>query len=105
MPKIKIDEVEYNTEDLSDNGKAQLASLRSSSSLSATHNKHSYTHTHTQMLGHADVHADSGDKLPLQGSQSLRYCGKASYNFAISLCLALRAAEDGKVAPLRSRLM
>ena len=28
MPKIKIDEVEYNTEDLSDNGKAQLASLQ-----------------------------------------------------------------------------
>ena len=28
MPKITIDEVEYNTEDLSDNGKAQLASLQ-----------------------------------------------------------------------------
>lgn len=28
MPKIKIDDMEYNTEDLSDNGKAQLASLQ-----------------------------------------------------------------------------
>ena len=28
MPKIKVDGVEYNTEDLSDNGKAQLASLQ-----------------------------------------------------------------------------
>ena len=28
MPKIKIAELEYNTEDLSDNGKAQLASLQ-----------------------------------------------------------------------------
>ena len=28
MPKITIDEVEYNTEDLSENGKAQLASLQ-----------------------------------------------------------------------------
>ena len=28
MPKITIDKVEYNTEDLSDNGKAQLASLQ-----------------------------------------------------------------------------
>ena len=28
MPKIKIDDLEYNTEDLSDNGKAQLASLQ-----------------------------------------------------------------------------
>lgn len=28
MPKIKVDEVEYNTEDLTDNGKAQLASLQ-----------------------------------------------------------------------------
>ena len=28
MPKITIDDVEYNTEDLSDNGKAQLASLQ-----------------------------------------------------------------------------
>ena len=28
MPKIKVDEIEYNTEDLSDNGKAQLASLQ-----------------------------------------------------------------------------
>jgi hypothetical protein len=28
MPKIKIDDIEYNTEDLSDNGKAQLASLQ-----------------------------------------------------------------------------
>jgi hypothetical protein len=28
MPKIKIGELEYNTEDLSDNGKAQLASLQ-----------------------------------------------------------------------------
>ena len=28
MPKITIDEVEYNTEDLTDNGKAQLASLQ-----------------------------------------------------------------------------
>ena len=28
MPKFIIDEIEYNTEDLSDNGKAQLASLQ-----------------------------------------------------------------------------
>lgn len=28
MPKITLDGVEYNTEDLSDNGKAQLASLQ-----------------------------------------------------------------------------
>ena len=28
MPKITIDNIEYNTEDLSDNGKAQLASLQ-----------------------------------------------------------------------------
>ena len=28
MPKITIDKVEYNTEDLSENGKAQLASLQ-----------------------------------------------------------------------------
>jgi hypothetical protein len=28
MPKIKVDEIEYNTEDLSDNGKAQVASLQ-----------------------------------------------------------------------------
>jgi hypothetical protein len=28
MPKIKVGEMEYNTEDLSDNGKAQLASLQ-----------------------------------------------------------------------------
>ena len=28
MPKITIDGVDYNTEDLSDNGKAQLASLQ-----------------------------------------------------------------------------
>ena len=28
MPKINIDGVEYNSEDLSDNGKAQLASLQ-----------------------------------------------------------------------------
>ena len=28
MPKIKIDDIEYNSEDLSDNGKAQLASLQ-----------------------------------------------------------------------------
>lgn len=28
MPKITIDEIEYNTEDLSDNGKAQFASLQ-----------------------------------------------------------------------------
>lgn len=28
MPKITVDGVEYNTEDLSDNGKAQLASLQ-----------------------------------------------------------------------------
>ena len=28
MPKLTVDEVEYNTEDLSDNGKAQLASLQ-----------------------------------------------------------------------------
>ena len=28
MPKINVDGIEYNTEDLSDNGKAQLASLQ-----------------------------------------------------------------------------
>lgn len=28
MPKINVEGVEYNTEDLSDNGKAQLASLQ-----------------------------------------------------------------------------
>ena len=28
MPKIKIDDIDYNTEDLTDNGKAQLASLQ-----------------------------------------------------------------------------
>jgi hypothetical protein len=28
MPKITIDEIDYNTEDLTDNGKAQLASLQ-----------------------------------------------------------------------------
>lgn len=28
MPMIKIDDVEYNTEDLTDNGKAQVASLQ-----------------------------------------------------------------------------
>jgi hypothetical protein len=28
LPKITIDEIEYNSEDLSDNGKAQLASLQ-----------------------------------------------------------------------------
>lgn len=28
MPMITIDNIEYNTEDLSDNGKAQLASLQ-----------------------------------------------------------------------------
>ena len=28
MPKISLDDIEYNTEDLSDNGKAQLASLQ-----------------------------------------------------------------------------
>lgn len=28
MPRITVDGVEYNTEDLSDNGKAQLASLQ-----------------------------------------------------------------------------
>jgi len=28
MPKITIDEIEYNTEDSSDNGKAQLATLQ-----------------------------------------------------------------------------
>lgn len=28
MPKITIDDVEYNTEDLTENGKAQLASLQ-----------------------------------------------------------------------------
>ena len=27
MPKITVDGIEYNTEDLSDNGKAQLASF------------------------------------------------------------------------------
>ena len=28
LPKITIDDIEYNSEDLSDNGKAQLASLQ-----------------------------------------------------------------------------
>ncbi|HEV8034168.1 hypothetical protein [Yoonia sp.] len=28
MPKFNVDGIEYNTEDLSDNGKAQLASLQ-----------------------------------------------------------------------------
>ena len=28
MPKIQIDNIEYNTEDLTDNGKAQLAPLQ-----------------------------------------------------------------------------
>ena len=28
MPKITVDNIEYNTEDLTDNGKAQLASLQ-----------------------------------------------------------------------------
>ena len=28
MPKIAVDGIEYNTEDLTDNGKAQLASLQ-----------------------------------------------------------------------------
>lgn len=28
MPKITVDNIEYNTEDLSDNGKAQVASLQ-----------------------------------------------------------------------------
>ena len=28
MPKITVDNIEYNSEDLSDNGKAQLASLQ-----------------------------------------------------------------------------
>ena len=28
MPKITVDDVEYNTEDLSDNGKAQVESLQ-----------------------------------------------------------------------------
>lgn len=28
MPKITVDGIDYNTEDLSDNGKAQLASLQ-----------------------------------------------------------------------------
>ena len=28
MPKIKLDEIEYNTEDLTDKGKANLASLQ-----------------------------------------------------------------------------
>ena len=28
MPKINVEGIEYNTEDLSDNGKAQLASLQ-----------------------------------------------------------------------------
>ena len=28
MPQITVDDIEYNTEDLSDNGKAQLASLQ-----------------------------------------------------------------------------
>jgi phage host-nuclease inhibitor protein Gam len=28
MPQIKVDDVEYNSEELTDNGKAQLASLQ-----------------------------------------------------------------------------
>jgi hypothetical protein len=28
MPKITVDDIEYNTEDLSENGKAQVASLQ-----------------------------------------------------------------------------
>ena len=28
MPKITVDDLEYNTEELTDNGKAQLASLQ-----------------------------------------------------------------------------
>ena len=28
MPNIKVDDIEYNTEDLTENGKAQLASLQ-----------------------------------------------------------------------------
>lgn len=28
MPKFKLDDIEYNSEDLSENGKAQLASLQ-----------------------------------------------------------------------------
>ena len=28
MPKITVDDIEYNSEDLTDNGKAQLASLQ-----------------------------------------------------------------------------
>lgn len=28
MPKITVDDIEYNTEDLSENGKAQLVSLQ-----------------------------------------------------------------------------
>ena len=28
MPKVTIDDIEYNTEDLTENGKAQLASLQ-----------------------------------------------------------------------------
>ena len=28
MPRIKVDELEFNSEDLSENGKAQLASLQ-----------------------------------------------------------------------------
>lgn len=28
MPKITVDEIEYNTEDLTENGKAQLVSLQ-----------------------------------------------------------------------------
>lgn len=28
MPKITVDDIDYNTEDLTDNGKAQLASLQ-----------------------------------------------------------------------------
>lgn len=28
MPKITVDDIEYNSEDLSENGKAQLASLQ-----------------------------------------------------------------------------
>ena len=28
MPKITVDDIEYNTEDLTENGKAQLASLQ-----------------------------------------------------------------------------
>ena len=28
MPKVTVDDIQYNTEDLSENGKAQLASLQ-----------------------------------------------------------------------------